>query len=241
MNVLFVGYRKWAYQICKNLILYKSKNWKITAIITTDAKEADFSKLSLPVTVLNDSKKLTIKIIKKYKPRVLLFYGWSWLIPSEIYESYPCLILHTSPLPKYRGGSPIQHQIIAVETYSAATIFQADGGIDTGNIYSQTRFSLSGLLDGIFKQLVKVGIRDTIKVLDGIANHTLFPKPQDHTKATTFKRRKPHDSELTVNDFQTKTAKQLYDFIRALGDPYPNAYIQCKDGKLFFTGARLEK
>ena len=48
-------------------------------------------------------------------------------------------------------------------------------------------------------------------------------------------------SEIRLDDFKNCTSKQLHDKIRALQDPYPNAYIRCKDGKkLFLTESRLE-
>src|SRR3990167_6471449 len=62
------------------------------------------------------------KIVDPSEADVILYYGWSWMIPKEIYENKLCLILHTSLLPKYRGGSPLQNQIMAGEIQSAVTI-----------------------------------------------------------------------------------------------------------------------
>lgn len=171
---------------------------------------------------------------------IVLYYGWSDVIPKEIYENKLCLILHPSPLPKYRGGSPLQHQIMNGEKESAVTILKVGKKIDTGDIYSQTTFSLEGSLDDIFKRIINIGTRDTIKILNDITNNKAKTYTQVESKATTFKRRKPEESELKLGDFKRKTSKQLYDFIRALNDPYPNAYIKCKDGKkLYLIGAHL--
>ena len=172
---------------------------------------------------------------------VLLYYGWSEIIPKEVYSKHLCLILHPSPLPKYRGGSPLQHQIMAGQKASAVTILKVGEKLDGGDIYSQTPFSLEGTLDEIFKRIVEIGTADTIKVLDMIEEDIIEPDRQDEVQATMFKRRKPEQSELTFEDLKNKTSKELYNFIRSLASPYPNAYIVCKDGKkLYFTGARLE-
>lgn len=180
------------------------------------------------------------KITDISRADVVLYYGWSEIIPKEIYENKLCLILHPSPLPKYRGGSPIQNQVLMGETYSAVTILEVGKKLDAGDIYSQTPFSLEGTLDEIFAKIVKIGTKDTIKVLNQIAKKTIRPIPQDDARATNVKRRKPEDSELIVEHFQNATARELYDFIRVLADPYPNAFIVCKDGKkLYFTGAHL--
>lgn len=174
------------------------------------------------------------------KSDVVLYYGWSKIIPEEIYKNKLCLILHPSPLPKYRGGSPLQHQIMAGEKTSAVTICKVEKEIDSGAIYSQTQFSLEGTLDDIFKRITTIGHLDTIKILEGIENGTIKPIKQDNSQATYFKRRTLEESE--IKDIKKMSAEKLHNFIRALADPYPNAYIVCKDGKkVYFTGSHLEK
>ncbi len=243
MNIVFAGYRKWSYKILRNLLEAQNRKWHISQIITTRYPETNFHDTAIPCLSI-DPKNLrnqTIKNVCPKTPDLFLFYGWSWIIPKDIYTKYLCLILHPSPLPKYRGGSPLQHQIINGETTSAVTILQAGEKIDAGSIYTQTPFSLTGTLDNIFARIVTVGTQDTTKVLGSIANKTIRPLTQDESLATVFKRRKPEESELTIKDIQTKTSVELYNFIRALTDPYPNAFIKCKDGKkLLITDARLE-
>lgn len=173
-------------------------------------------------------------------PDISLYYGWSWIIPKEVYEDHLCLILHPSPLPRYRGGSPLQHQIMNGERTSAVTILRVGEKLDAGELYSQTGFPLDGTLDDIFERIVEIGTADTIKVLNAIAAGTAQPIPQDESQATIYRRRKPEESRLTMEQIQTMSAEQLHNFIRALADPYPNAYIESADGKkLYFTGAHL--
>lgn len=175
-------------------------------------------------------------------PEVSLYYGWSDMIPKVIYQDHLCLILHPSPLPKYRGGSPLQHQIINGETMSAVTIAKVTDRLDAGDIYSQSPLSLEGSLDDIFKRMTDIGTRDTIKVLNAIASGTMQPIPQDESEATTYKRRTPSESEITLEDLQTKPAAELFNFIRALQPPYPLPFITCADGsKLYLTGSRWTK
>lgn len=244
MKIIFAGYRSWSYQILKNLSKCKSKKWQIVSILTNLEPEENFNNLGLPCYSFEpktfDAK--TIDVIKKNNPDILLFYGWSWLIPPSLHEKFLCLCLHTSPLPKYRGGSPLQNQIIKGEKTSAVSIFKMIKELDAGDIYGQRTFSLSGNMNQIFHRIVKVGTEETLRVLDGLANGNLKPVKQNSSQATVFKRRQPEDSEITIDDFKTKTAKELYDFIRALEDPYPNAFIKDKKGnKLLLTGAHLEE
>lgn len=172
---------------------------------------------------------------------VFLFYGWSWKIPEYLYNQHLCLILHTSPLPKYRGGSPLQHQIMAGEKYSAITICKVEEKIDTGAIYAQAPFSLDGTLSEIFYRISELGTTVTNQLLEDIALGKAKPIKQDESKATTYKRRKPEESELTIEDLKTMTGTQIYNFIRSLADPYPNAFIRGRDRvKVYLTGAKHE-
>lgn len=184
----------------------------------------------------NLKKYRTWKITDISEADVVLYYGWSEIIPKEVYRDKLCLILHPSPLPRYRGGSPLQHQIINGEEKSAVTICEVTDKLDAGQIYSQVAFSLIGTLDEIFERIIEIGTIETVKILTDIEDGNAYSYSQDETEATTYKRRKPQESE--IKDFSS--AKKLHNLIRALTNPYPNAFIKCKDGKkLYLTGSHL--
>jgi methionyl-tRNA formyltransferase len=170
--------------------------------------------------------------------------GWSEIIPEDIYERQSVFILHPSPLPKYRGGSPIQHQLLAGEKVSAVTIFKLDKDheeIDSGPICWQMPFSLEGNLDEIFERIVHVGARGILTVIEAVEDGTLAFLEQNEEMATVFKRRMPYQSEIDRTEITTWPAWKLDAKIRGLQDPYPNAFITCADGnKLYLTGSRLD-
>jgi len=51
-------------------------------------------------------------------------------VPIELIDEYDCYCIHPSDLPKYRGGSPIQNQIIDGVKDSAVTLFKMDYDLD---------------------------------------------------------------------------------------------------------------
>ena len=171
------------------------------------------------------------------KNDIIFFLGWSWIIPNNIIQKYKCICLHPSPLPKYRGGSPIQHQIINGESLSAVTFFKMTDKLDEGPILYQEYFSLKGNLKDIFSRIIPLGTSGILRILTFNIKEDL----QDESQATFYKRRKPEDSEISIEDFKKYTAKELHNKIRALQDPYPNAYIKCKDKKLFIQISQYEK
>ena len=218
MKILFCGYRQWAKDVYHEL----EKGRDMTLAKTTVFAENCMS-------------------TGEYD--LVLFVGWSWIIPDEFINKYKCLCVHPSPLPKYRGGCPLQHQIIDGKEESAVSIFIMDDKLDHGPILSQTKLDLTGELSDIIVRLTKQTINELdtiIKRLEGEPNW--MGVDQNHSQATIYKRRTPSESEIKVEDFNQKTAKQLYNTIRALQDPYPNAYVVCKDGtKLYLTQSKYDK
>jgi len=165
---------------------------------------------------------------------VVFAVGWSDMIPPEEYNRTPTFVLHPSPLPRYRGGSPIQHQILSGETVSAVTIFKLTDEypeVDSGPIAWQMPYSLEGSLSDILGRIATVGARGVIDVIRGIEDGTLALIPQDlSTGVLPYKRRTPADSEIPRVELENCSGKYLANKIRALADPYPNAFIRTADG-----------
>lgn len=207
MNIACITYREWAVDIYEKLAeAYSSQHqfliWKT---------KSEFDEFKL----------------KQFKPDLILWYGWSWIVEDEFVKNYESVMLHPTPLPKYRGGSPIQNQIINGEKLGAVTLFRMNEGLDKGDIYQQLPMSLEGSLKEIFQRISNLGFSATCNIIEG--NFNLMP--QDSSQATYFKRRSPADSEITFEELQNKPAEYLYNKIRMLSDPYPNAYLKTSDGK----------
>ena len=180
--------------------------------------------------LIQDTKQFANSIELFEKDDTIFFIGWSWIIPNNIINQYKCICLHPSPLPKYRGGSPLQHQIINGEDESAVTYFKMTDKLDAGPILFQEKFSLKGQLKDVTNQMIPLGIKGIFYIL----NNKIKEHVQDESKATFFKRRTPKESEIKIDDFEKFSAKQLYNKVRSLQDPYPNAFVTCKDNKKLF-------
>ncbi len=205
MRVVCVGYRDWALSIYDRL-----------------AKQTDHQ-----FFIVRSRAQYDEVAIRDFKPDFILFYGWSWMVPPVLLEETPCLMLHPSPLPKYRGGSPLQNQIIRGESHSAVTIFLMTDKLDAGPILAQREFSLAGDIAEILARIADVGLELTLNFFrDG-----LNPVPQKEEDATIYPRRKPEDSELTIEELQGRPAEYLYNKVRMLQSPYPSAFLRTSDGK----------
>ena len=168
---------------------------------------------------------------------ITLLVGWSWIIGNEYVDSHFTVVLHSSDLPDYAGGSPIQHQIIDGLQETKATLFQATSKLDLGPIIDKERFSLTGNLRQVLNGLENASFEILNRFIRNYPNYSLT-KQLTHT---VRKRRTPDMSEITIEELKTSTSEQLYNKIRALQDPYPNAFIVCKDGsKLYLRESKSE-
>lgn len=178
-------------------------------------------------TVVTSKEELDVE---KIQPDVIFFLGWSWMVPESITEKYLCICLHPSPLPKYRGGSPIQNQIIAGETTSAVTLFRMNQRLDGGEIYFQEEISLEGYLDDILDRIIEVGIKGVKAVIEGLSTGSLIGIVQEENEATFCKRRKPSDGVLSIEQLKELSAQNVYNMVRGLQPPYPSLQIEFPDG-----------
>ncbi|MFD2532956.1 formyltransferase family protein [Gracilimonas halophila] len=206
MKIACITYRSWASEIYNKL----AKTYDEHEFLLIHSKE-NFSEEG----------------VKSFKPDIILWYGWSWMISNEFVDNYESIMLHPSPLPKYRGGSPIQNQIINGETKSAVTLFRMTKELDKGDIYIQQEISLNGYIEDIFERIIKVGYETTCKVFDG--EYILTPQKEEN--ATYYERRTPSESEITLVELSSKPGRYIYNKVRMLTGPYPRAFIRTSDGK----------
>lgn len=206
-RVVWCGYRGWSGQLLE--LARQGGSAKIVACFSDPRDFADFMS-TLP------------------EIDVIVLAGWSWKIPEALVKRYACIGLHPSDLPKYRGGSPLQHQIIDGLTETQCSLFMLSEEFDEGPVLAKAPMSLAGNMNDIFEELIRVGAE--------LLNRSFVdwphwhPEKQDNTAGFVRKRRKPEESRLHSNMFQTHSLQELYNIIRALGDPYPNAYIEDKKG-----------
>lgn len=118
-----------------------------------------------------------------------------------------------------------------------------DEGIDTGSIIFQKKFNIKDCnLEKVFDSIIDIGFLGCSNlILNFIEGKPFSSIPQKNSDSSFFNRRTKYMSEICIEDFSHYSSKQLYDKIRSLQDPYPNAFIRCKDDTiLYLTHARYE-
>ncbi|MCB9819644.1 hypothetical protein H6789_02995 [Candidatus Nomurabacteria bacterium] len=242
-RIAFVLYRSWAYDIFQNVNrevgLYP--NVQIPLLITTP--EMEFRPPTLQgidvITMAGNDQNKLFETLKQYDINTAFFYGWSWIVKEPIISDFTCVCLHPSALPQYRGGSPIQNQIIAGETQSAVSIIKMSVGIDDGDLYTQIPFDLKGYLPDILGRITEAGTVGTKQYLADLSEGVVKFIPQTNLdKYPPLKRRSPAESVLSLESLKDMTYMQLYNLVRGLQTPYP--MVDIKNGEQHLLVEKLE-
>lgn len=154
------------------------------------------------------------------------------IVPASVFEvpRLGSICFHPSLLPRYRGGSAVNWQIIRGETTTGVSVFWVDPGIDTGPILLQKRATIepdatAGKL--YYDTLFPLGVETVLESVELIAAGRAPREPQDESLAT-------YDplcrDEHAAIDWACPV-DQVYNLIRGC-DPQPGAHTMFRGEKL---------
>ena len=161
------------------------------------------------------------------------------IVPQRIIElpRLGTICFHPSLLPRYRGGSAINWQIIRGETRGGLTVFWTDAGIDTGPILLQKEVEIgpddtTGSL--YFERIFPLGLDAMEEAVQRIAQGRAPRIAQDESSATYD----PLCRDAHVAIEWSRPARQVYDLVRG-ADPQPGAWAIHRGEKARFYDCRL--
>ena len=222
MKVIFLGYREWALNAFAEIKHHsKIKKYKIC--------------MSDEELLLND--------LNDYD--LLITLGWSDELGEDITSKIKAFGLHCAELDRYSYGTPIQNQIIDGIKVTKHRIFPFIWDPKSKRAHTHTRefshevdLSLEGSMEDIFQELSKTSIILLSKFLNDFPN-IKYIKWDEETEIS--KARIPSDSKLSLETFNKMNTEELYNFIRCLEDPYPNAFIEDEVGTISFKKVAFKK
>lgn len=240
MDIIFMGTPDYAEYILQRLIDTPSIN--VTAVYTQPDKPVGRKKLMTPppvkVTAIKNKievyqpKRLrdadVIQELKKIPCDYIVVAAYGQILPIEILQYAPCINLHASILPAYRGASPIQQTLLNGDSQTGVTAMLMDEGLDTGDILKIKTIDVSDdeMVEELFERLTKVAADLTVNVLENFSS--LKPIKQDESKSSYCKKISKADGEVSFEG----DAQQLYNRYRAF-TPWPGVYLS--------TGLKLKK
>jgi len=200
------------------------------------------SKQKIPfLKVIKINSKKVEKIIKKIQPDLNIVAGFPYFIEKKIYNipKYGTINLHAGKLPKYRGGSPLNWQIINGEKKIGISLIKLNQKLDAGKIICSKEFELKRGYDikKVHELANKYFILLTLEAIKKLLKNKNFKK-QNIKKAKYWRQRKESDGFL---DFKTMSDINVYNFIRAITKPYPCAFINFKGKKMKIIKCKIYK
>lgn len=154
------------------------------------------------------------------------------IVPASVFEvpRLGSICFHPSLLPRYRGGSAINWQIIRGEEETGVSVFWVDPGIDTGPILVQKRATIgpddtAGSL--YYDKLFPIGVDAVLESVRLIEAQRAPSEPQDEALATYD----PLCRDEHARVDWTRPAAEVHNLIRGC-DPQPGAYVPFAEGKL---------
>jgi len=169
----------------------------------------------------------TVKELLTIQSDYIIVAAYGQILPREILDHAPCINLHASILPEYRGASPIQQTLLNGDKQTGVTAMFMEEGLDTGDIIKIDTIDVSDdeMVESLFNRLTDVAAELTIDVLQNYSSFTAVP--QDDNLST-------HCSKITKADGEVEfiNAVTLYNKYRAY-TPWPGIYLN--------SGLKLKK
>ena len=193
---------------------------------------SEIIKLNIPVYFLKkDSQEDLLRVIKSNKLELLIVAGFPIIFKKKIIYStkYGVLNLHAGPLPHYRGGSPLNWQILNGEKKIGISFLRMNENIDEGNIYANYFFKLSDN-QNIFhahKKANELFAKNVNKIIDRIFKGYIGIE-QSTSKSVYWHQRADEDGKIDWS----KSSSEILNFVRALSRPYNGAYTFFEKDKL---------
>lgn len=220
-NIVFMGTPSYAVRILEELL---NDNFNILAIFTQADKAVGRKQILTPSKVKEfainnnlEDKVHTPKSLKgeeisnfisSLKPDYIVVAAYGKILPKSILDIVPCINLHASLLPKYRGASPIQSAILNQEKESGVCTMLMDVGLDTGDVLECVKANIENKNSKeVFELFSNLAANLCVKTLNNFEQ--IQAQKQDESKASHCVKLKKEDGLLNLDDARSVYAKYL--------------------------------
>lgn len=160
--------------------------------------------------------------VMEWKPDLFLVSGWYHMVPKTWRDLAPAYGLHASLLPDYSGGAPLVWAMINGERKTGITLFQMDGGVDSGPIVAQAEEHIDAkdTIATLYARIEELGLKLLLDYLPKLINGSAILRAQSDVNRRILPQRSPEDGR--IDWFASNT--YLDRFVRAQTRPYPGSF-----------------
>jgi len=221
-KIVYMGTPSYAREILNTLI--KAEDMDVSLVLTQPDRPVGRKKVLTPpsVKVLAQEHDINVlqpnrlsdegilEAIQNIEPDFIIVAAFGQILPRSILDIAPCINLHASLLPQYRGASPVQQSLLNGDEKTGVTSMLMEEGLDTGDILEIIEFLIPEdmRLHALMQQLTEDACELTLHTIRNFED--IRAEKQDESEATLCKKIKRSDGEI---DFEN--ALTIYNKYRA--------------------------
>lgn len=224
MKIIFMGTPAFAEPILNMLI----ETFEVLAVITQPDQQVGRKKVMMMSPVKTLALKHDIPVLQPlklkdaiddvlaYNADIYITAAYGQFVPLGILKHKPCINVHGSLLPKYRGGAPIQYAIKDGLKETGVTIMHMVKKMDAGAIIKQQSMPIEAedTYTTLSSKMSLIGAQVLKEVLETYGTQLPSGCPQDEKEVTFAYTLKREDERLSFH----ASAQAFIDHMHALKD-----------------------
>jgi methionyl-tRNA formyltransferase len=166
---------------------------------------------------------------------VMVVAAYGLILPRSTLDIKPCINIHGSLLPRWRGAAPIHRAIESGDAETGVTIMEMEEGLDTGPMLSMERLPIldTDTTGTLHDKLADMGGRMIVEALRKMAAGGLNAVPQPEEGVTYAAKISKEEAKLDLH----RPALELARKVRAF-NPFPGAHAQAGGVNVKFWNAQ---
>ncbi len=176
--------------------------------------------------------------VREFAPDIVFSFYYRHLLPAWLLDlpRLGAYNMHGSLLPRYRGRAPVNWAILRGERKTGVTLHLMTERADAGDIIDQEAVPIgeddtaAEVSERCLDAAERVLRRQVTALMSGRAER----RPQDESLATCFGRRRPKDGRIDW----TLSSRRVHDLVRAVTHPYPGAFTDLGDHRLYLFATK---
>ena len=194
-----------------------SKRHNVLAVFTRGPKPVGRKHVitKSPVHIWAESKNIPVyhrPSEYNFKPDMVFVMAYGAMLHDNVLNSAPCVNLHPSLLPLYRGPSPIKTAIMNGDSESGVCLMQMTAEMDAGDILMCKKFDISidDTNETIEQKVSEIGAK---MILEYMENPEKYPPKKQTGKIVYTAKTGLYDE---IIDWK-KSPTEIHNLVRALG------------------------
>jgi methionyl-tRNA formyltransferase len=113
-------------------------------------------------------------------PEILVVCAYGRIVGPAFMDALPAIVVHPSPVPRWRGAAPVERALMAGETELGVAVLRMTAGVDEGPVGFEQPVHVPRSADAgaAYEALAPVAVDGVRQVLAGIADGSVEWRPQ---------------------------------------------------------------